>query len=128
MKRVSWILMTMMLAILAILISPIVLAQGGEVEPTNTEYLALLFNVGVVMVLVQLAKWKVLPFLKTRAPYAIPIIGMVLGIAGAWVLQMTGIDISAIGDIFGAGIASGALASTGFAIVKEASNVRRGKV
>ena len=96
-------------------------AQGGEpgVEPN---YVALAFNVGIVAALVQLLKLYVIPRLKEKAPYLIPIIGMVFGVMTAFVLQETGIDISSIGDVFGAGIASGALASAGFAVVKEGQN------
>lgn len=85
-------------------------------------YVALVFNVGVVAALVQLLKLYVMPWLKEKAPYLIPIIGIAIGIAGALVLQATGIDLSPIGDLFGAGIASGALASAGFAVAKEAQN------
>lgn len=96
-------------------------AQGGE-PGAEPNYVALAFNVGIVAMLVQILKIYVMPRLREKAPYLIPIIGMVLGVLTAYILQATGIDISAIGDVFGAGIASGALASAGFAVVKEGKN------
>lgn len=99
-----------------------VFAQGGDELPEGWIYVALAFNVGIVGMLVQILKLKVLPILKRQAPYLIPLLGMVIGVATAWILQNTGIDVSPIGDVFGPGIVSGALASTAFAVVKEGQN------
>lgn len=114
--------------ILAIFASPLVLAQGDETEPTKTEYVALLANSGLVAFVVQLAKWKFKPWLKDKVPYLIPIVGLALGVLGAWTMSEFGIDISAIGDVFGAGVASAALSSWGFAVVKEGHNAATGKL
>jgi len=89
------------------------------------EYIALAFNVGIVGVAVQLLKWKVLPVLKEKYPYLLPIIAMVIGTASAWVMAQTGIDISPIGAVFN-GMVSGALAVTGFNIAKETQNTAKG--
>lgn len=115
-----------LILILLIFLSPVLLfAQGDGVEPTKMEYIALMFNVGIVATVVQLIKWKGLPWLKKSAPYLIPVLSLVIGIGGAWVLTQTGIDISPIGDIFSVGILSGAMASSGFAVVKEIDNKRK---
>jgi len=106
------------------LLAPAVVLAQDDVEPTTTEYLALLFNIGIVGAVVQLVKWKLIPWMKTSAPFLIPILGMVIGVISAWLLAQTGIDISPIGDVLGAGIMSGALASTGFVVLKEISNKR----
>lgn len=99
-------------------------AQEAEEVPGADpwSYIALGFNSGIVLMLVQLLKNLALPGLKKNYPYLIPLIGMGIGIASAWVLQATGIDISPIGDLFGAGIISGALASAQFAVIKEGHN------
>lgn len=111
------------IAAVVLLFMPILaLAQGDDVEPTSMEYIALMFNVGIVGAAVQLLKWKLLPILKKQAPYAIPLIGMGIGTASAWVMKITGVDISPIGNIFEVGIMSGAFASSGFAVLKEVSN------
>lgn len=111
------------LLFLVFLLAPRVLfAQGESVEPTMMGYVAVLFNSGVVLVLVQLLKWRVLPWLRATAPYLIPILAMAVGMATAWIFALTGIDITPIGDILGAGIVSGALASSGFVVLKEVDN------
>lgn len=113
---------TFVAALVLLFMPMLALGQGDEVEPTNMEYIALMFNVGIVGAAVQLLKWKLLPVLKKQAPYSIPLIGMGIGTASAWVMKMTGIDISPIGNIFEVGIMSGAFASSGFAVLKEFSN------
>lgn len=117
----------MFVAALLLLFMPMVAFgfQGDELEPTNMGYIALMFNIGIVGAAVQLVKWKLLPILKRSAPYAIPLMAMVIGTASAWVMATTGIDISPIGNVFGVGIMgimSGACASTGFAVLKEFDN------
>jgi hypothetical protein len=125
MRKAAFIFFT---ALVVFLLLPfVVLAQeAGEVPGADPwPYVAIAFNSGIVLMLVQLLKNKVLPILKQKAPYLIPLIGMVIGVASALVLGATGIDISPIGDVFGAGIASGALASTWFAVAKEVQNKRK---
>ena len=70
-------------------------------------------------------KNRLIPWLKATAPYAIPLIGMGIGMVTAAVLAATGIDISPIGGVFEVGILSGAVASSGFAVAKEAQNKAR---
>lgn len=115
---------TFVAAFLLLFMPVLVFGFQGEdaVEPTTMEYIALMFNIGIVGAAVQLVKWKLLPILKASAPYAIPLIGMAIGIASAYVMELTGIDISPIGNIFEVGIMSGALASTGFNVLKEFDN------
>lgn len=129
-KIATWIFLVM------ILLVPLALAQegGGGDDPVPVPdvdwkiYLALVFNSGLVALIVQLLKKYALPWLKASYPFLIPLIGMGLGILSGWVLSEFGIDISPIGDLFGAGVASGALASAGFAVVKEVDNKVKGKL
>lgn len=112
----------------AFLLMPmVVFAQEAEPAPGADPwyYARVALNSGVVLMLVQLLKNKVLPILKKKAPYSIPVIGMAIGVVSALILSATGVDISPIGDVFGAGIASGALASTWFAVAKELDNKRK---
>lgn len=122
MRKTAFVFFT---ALMVFLLLPfVVLAQeAGEVPGADPwPYVAIAFNSGIVLMLVQLLKLKVIPMLKAKAPYLIPLIGMAIGVVSALVLSATGIDISPVGDVFGAGIASGALASAGFAVFKEAGN------
>ncbi len=81
------------------------------------ELVALLANSGLVLVLVQVIKIKLLPVLKEKFPWSLPMIASALGFATAIILSLTGIDISPIVGVF-----SGLAASGAFAIFKEATN------
>ena len=84
-------------------------------ESLTKELIALAMNSGVVLAVVQLLKVKVLPWLKTNAPWSIPLIAGGIGLASSAIMAATGIDISLIAGVF-----SGFAASGMFAIVKEA--------
>ena len=80
------------------------------------ELVALAANSGLVLVLVQIIKIKLLPVLKEKFPWSLPMIASVLGFMSAIVLSSIGIDISPIVGLF-----SGLAASGAFAIFKEAT-------
>jgi hypothetical protein len=80
------------------------------------ELIALSFNAGIVMTVVQVVKILLIPSLREKAPWAIPIIASGLGFASSVVLSSTGIDITPIVGAF-----SGLAASGMFAVVKEAA-------
>jgi len=67
--------------------------------------LAIAFNGGLTLVVVQLLKQFALPFLQKNVPFLIPIIASLLGIVMSFILTATGIDISPIAGLF-AGMAS----------------------
>ena len=79
------------------------------------ELVALAFNSGIVLAIVQLLKLTLLPRLRASAPWAIPLIASAIGLASSVVLAATGIDITPIAGLF-----SGFAASGMFAVVKEA--------
>ena len=108
-----------------LLVMMLLFMQGEEVEPTNMEYIALFFNAIIAGVGVQLIKWKLVPWLKTTAPYLLPVISMAIGIVTAGAMSAYGIDLAPLGDIFGVGIMSGLLASSGFSVIKEIDNRRK---
>ncbi len=85
-------------------------------ESLVSELIPLAFNSGVVVMLVQLLKLKLMPSLKLHYPWAIPIIASGLGFAASMVMAQTGIDITPISGLF-----SGFAASGMFAAVKEAT-------
>lgn len=85
-------------------------------ETTGLELFALAFNTGIVFALVQLIKTKLLPVLRTKFPWAIPLVASGLGLASAMVLSRYGIDISPIAGAF-----TGLASSGAFAVVKEAT-------
>lgn len=85
-------------------------------ESLVSELLPLAFNSGIVVMLVQLLKLKVMPSLKLKYPWAIPVIASGLGFAASIVMAKTGVDITPIAGVF-----SGFAASGMFAAVKEAA-------
>lgn len=99
--------------------------QEEGVKPDTLKYIALAANAIIAGVGVQLVKWKLIPWLKTSAPYMLPVVGMIIGIASAAVMSSFGIDLTPLGDVFGVGVLSGALASSGFSMVKEVDNKRK---
>ncbi|MCP4201149.1 MAG: hypothetical protein GY769_04365 [bacterium] len=130
MKNKGLFLLTLILLLLLAPMPLLALVQDAPVpvepDPTNPwYYLALAANFGLVAFLVQILKNKLLPSLKEKAAYAIPLIAMVLGMAAPLVLQQTGIDILPIKDVFTAGLVSGAFASSGFVVAKEWGNKHR---
>ena len=86
-----------------------------QADPSDT-LLAILFNAGIIAVLVQLIKTKLLPILKEKAPWALPLIATVLGAVSGTILAKYGIDIGPIVGAF-----SGLLASGGYMVVRGAA-------
>ncbi len=84
-------------------------------ESLATESIALAFNSGIVLAIVQLLKVVVLPKMRASYPWAIPLVASVVGLASSVVLAWTGIDITPIAGAF-----TGFAASGIFAFVKEA--------
>lgn len=80
----------------------------------TTELIALAMNSGLTLVIVQLLKTYAVPGLRTAAPWAIPIIASVVGLAASMVMSKYGIDISPIAGAF-----TGLAASGAFAVIKE---------
>lgn len=105
-------------------------AQEAPVEEPSEImlYVALAFNVGLIGVLVQLLKTKVLPTLKEKYPFLIPLIAMGIGVGSKFIFDLFGIDISPIAGVFESGIVSGALASSSFVVLKEIGNAANGKL
>lgn len=91
-------------------------------ELLGSEVVALAFNVGIVLALVQVLKVRFLPILKASAPWAIPLVASVIGFGASFVLVKTGIDITPIAGVF-----SGFAASGVFAVGKEISGLKRKK-
>lgn len=85
-------------------------------ELQKGELIALAFNSGIVLAVVQIVKIVLLPKLRASAPWAIPLLASVVGLAASMVLAKTGIDISPIAGVF-----SGFAASGMFALAKEAT-------
>ena len=85
-------------------------------ESLVSELIPLAFNSGIVLAVVQLLKVVLVPKLRALAPWAIPLLASVIGLAASMVLAKTGIDISPIAGAF-----SGFAASGMFAAVKEAT-------
>lgn len=87
-----------------------------EMEESSllSELLPLAFNSGVVVMLVQLLKLKLMPSLRANYPWAIPIVASGLGFVASMVMAKTGVDITPIAGLF-----SGFAASGMFATVKE---------
>lgn len=83
-------------------------------ESLLKDLVPLAFNSGIVMAIVQLLKVVVIPKLRVSAPWAIPLLASVVGLAASMVMARTGIDISPIAGVF-----SGFAASGMFAVVKE---------
>ncbi len=86
-------------------------------ESLVSELIPLAFNSGIVLAVVQLLKVVALPKLRVSAPWAIPLVASVVGLAASMVLVKTGIDISPIAGAF-----SGFAASGMFAVAKEAAS------
>ena len=108
----------------------VVFAQEGEVpEASETMlYIQLLFNVGLVGVIVQLIKTKLLPIIKEKVPYLIPFIAMGMGAVIPLVLSKFGIDLTPVGNLFETAVVSGSLASVGFVGIKELHNAVTGNL
>lgn len=122
--------MRILFTVLFVLVMPVLLMAQDivEQEPNTLEYVALAFNLGLVVALVQLTKYRALPWLKTNAPYLIPFISMAIAVLSTWVLTHTGIDLSPFGGVFEVGVASGGAASLSFVVGKELHNALTGKL
>ena len=83
-------------------------------ELTSLELGALAFNTGIVYALVQVLKLYVVPSLRTKTPWAIPLIALVVGSVSSMVLAASGFDISPIAGAF-----TGLASSGTFAVIKE---------